>query len=81
MNLIQTVQIVIYMYTLHSNQVNDQNHSFGNNQRPHAKRREETLLIAFRFTKLNQGNREGYKPRGKKTITSLKDQQGGKRHG
>ena len=63
MKLIQPVQTVIYMYTLHSNQVKDQNHSFGYSQRPHAKRRDETLLTVSRFIKLNENNREGYKPR------------------
>jgi len=71
MKLIQPVQTVIYMYTLHSNQVKDQNHSFGYIQRPHAKRRDETLLTASRFIKLNQGNHEGYKPQSQ-AITALR---------
>ena len=62
MKLIQPVQTVIYMYTLHSNQVKDQNHSFVYSQGPHAKQRDETLLTSSRFIKLNQGNREGYNP-------------------
>ena len=68
-SLLQPVQTVIYMYTLHSNQVKHQKHSLGFSQRSHAKRRDETLLTAFRFIKLNQGNREGYKPQRQKPMT------------
>ena len=51
------------MHALHSNQIKTQNPQSRLQLRTHAKQRVKLVLTMFRFTKLNQGNCEGYKPR------------------
>ena len=75
-----TTVIYIYIHALHINQTKTQNLQSRLQPRSHVKRRVETLLTAVKFTNETKVTAR-VSHQEAKSMTVLKDQQGGEHHG